>query len=169
MRALNGRNHNCLGRRSLFIPLGVVNTLAFEPGYKFNGQTSNGSEALIKIRTLHPKKAVVDTNLPGMNGQQITQQEIQDKLSTRIILLAANDDQKQIIHATCVGAGAYFAKDIDPCSPFHPPSHSELMVLASIVKEMSQKETTSTLGISHQFDKNQVSSLLRNFRVEERT
>ena len=29
-------------------------------------KASNGAEALIKIRTLHPKKEVVNTNLPGM-------------------------------------------------------------------------------------------------------
>jgi two-component system response regulator DegU len=93
---------------------GVVNTLSLEPGFKIVGQTENGAEALMMIRTLHPNIAVVDINLPGMNGQQITHQVVQDKLSTRIVLLTAYDDREQIIHAAWAGAAAYCAKDIDP-------------------------------------------------------
>jgi DNA-binding NarL/FixJ family response regulator len=93
---------------------GVVNTLSLEPGFKIVGQTENGAEALMMIRTLHPNIAVVDINLPGMNGQQITHQVVQDKLSTRIVLLTAYDDREQIIHAAWAGAAAYCAKDIHP-------------------------------------------------------
>ncbi len=93
---------------------GVINTLSLEPGFKIIGQASNGAEALATIRTLHPHVAVVDINLPGMNGQQVTHQVVQDKLSTRIVLLTAYDDHEQIIHAAWAGAAAYCAKDIDP-------------------------------------------------------
>lgn len=93
---------------------GVVNTLSLEPGFKVIGQTENGAEALSMIRTLRPQVAIVDINLPGMNGQQITHQVVQDKLPTRIVLLTAYDDHEQIIHAALAGAAAYCAKDIDP-------------------------------------------------------
>jgi two-component system, NarL family, response regulator DegU len=93
---------------------GVVNTLSLEPGFKVVGQTENGAEALAMIRTLNPRVAVVDINLPGLNGQQITHQVVQDKLPTRIVLLTAYDDHEQIIHAAWAGAAAYCAKDIDP-------------------------------------------------------
>jgi DNA-binding NarL/FixJ family response regulator len=93
---------------------GVVNTLSLEPGFKVVGQTENGSEALKMIRSLNPRVAVVDINLPGMNGQQITHEVVQDKLPTRIVLLTAYDDHEQIIHAAWAGAAAYCAKDIDP-------------------------------------------------------
>jgi DNA-binding NarL/FixJ family response regulator len=93
---------------------GVVNTLSLEPGFKVIGQTENGAEALSMIRTLCPQVAIVDINLPGMNGQQITHQVVQDKLPTRIVLLTAYDDHEQIIHGVRAGAAAYCAKDIDP-------------------------------------------------------
>ena len=93
---------------------GVINILSLEPGFKIVGQTSNGEEALAMIRALQPLIAIVDINLPGMNGQQVTHQVVQDKLSTRIVLLTAYDDQEQIIHAAWAGAAAYCAKDIDP-------------------------------------------------------
>ena len=93
---------------------GVVNMLSLEPGFKIVGQASNGTEALTMIRSLHPLVAIVDINLPGMNGQQVTHQVVQDKLPTRVVLLTAYDDTEQIIHAACAGAAAYCTKDIDP-------------------------------------------------------
>jgi DNA-binding NarL/FixJ family response regulator len=93
---------------------GVVDTLSLESGFKVIGQTENGAEALTMIRALHPQVAVVDINLPGMNGQQITHQFVQEKLPTRIVVLTAYDDHEQIIHAAWAGAAAYCAKDIDP-------------------------------------------------------
>lgn len=93
---------------------GVVDALSLEPSFKVVGQASNGSDGLELIRKLHPQVAVVDVNLPGMNGQQVTHMVVQEKLPTRIMLLTAYDDHEQIIHAAWAGAAAYCAKDVDP-------------------------------------------------------
>jgi len=93
---------------------GVVNTLSLEPGFTVVGQAENGLDALTMIRKLHPCVAVVDINLPGVNGQQVTHQVIQEKLPTRIVLLTAYNDQEQIMHAAWAGAAAYCSKDVDP-------------------------------------------------------
>jgi DNA-binding NarL/FixJ family response regulator len=66
------------------------------------------------IRDLEPDIAVLDVNLPEMNGQQITHQVNQEKLPTRILLLTGYDDVEQAIHAAHAGAFAYCAKDIQP-------------------------------------------------------
>ncbi len=93
---------------------GVVNALSLEKEFKVVGQASNGTVALAMICELHPDVAVVDINLPGLNGQQITHQVVQDKVATRIVLLTAYDDNEQVIHAAWAGAAAYCAKDVDP-------------------------------------------------------
>jgi DNA-binding NarL/FixJ family response regulator len=98
---------------------GVVNTLSLEAEFKVVGQSSNGTEALKMIRDLNPDVAIVDINLPGMNGQQITHEVVQAKLHTRIVLLTAYDDNEQIIHAAWAGAAAYCAKDVDPKNLIH--------------------------------------------------
>jgi DNA-binding NarL/FixJ family response regulator len=92
----------------------VVNTLSLEPDFLVVGQAENGHDALAIIRKLHPCVAVVDINLPGVNGQQVTHQVAQEKLPTRIVLLTAYNDQEQIIHAAWAGAAAYCSKDVDP-------------------------------------------------------
>ncbi|HVM73011.1 MAG TPA: response regulator transcription factor [Anaerolineales bacterium] len=93
---------------------GVVNTLSLEPGFLVVGQAENGHDAISIIRKLHPHIAIVDVNLPGVNGQQVTHQVVQEKLPTRVVLLTAYNDKEQIIHAAWAGAAAYCSKDVDP-------------------------------------------------------
>lgn len=93
---------------------GVADALALEQGFRVVGQAADGKHALELIRDLEPDIAVLDVNLPEMNGQQITHQVNQDKLHTRILLLTGYDDIEQAIHAAHAGAAAYCTKDIQP-------------------------------------------------------
>jgi DNA-binding NarL/FixJ family response regulator len=93
---------------------GVADALSLEQGFRVIGQAADGKHALQLIRDLEPDIAVLDVNLPEMNGQQITHQVNQEKLPTRILLLTGYDDIEQAIHAAHAGAAAYCAKDIQP-------------------------------------------------------
>lgn len=93
---------------------GVVGSLTLEPDFLVVGQGSDGAEGLQLIRKHKPMVAIVDVNLPQLNGQQITRMVIAEKLPTRIILLTAYDDAEQAIHAMRAGAAAYCTKDIQP-------------------------------------------------------
>jgi DNA-binding NarL/FixJ family response regulator len=93
---------------------GVIDTLSLEPGFSIVGEAMDGEEGLSLIRQLHPHVAVVDVNLPGLNGQQVTREVVSEKLPTRVILLTAYDDNEQKMHAMRVGASAYCVKDVKP-------------------------------------------------------
>lgn len=93
---------------------GVIDTLSLESDMFIVAQSAAGDEALGLIRTKKPAVAVVDVNLPGMNGQQITHQVSREKLPTRIILMTGYDDVEQAIHAALAGAYGYCSKDIEP-------------------------------------------------------
>lgn len=93
---------------------GVVDTLSLEPNLRVIGQSSHGEQGLELIRSLAPEIAIVDVNLPGINGQQITHELGAEKASTRVILLTAYDDTEQALHAAIAGASAYCSKDIQP-------------------------------------------------------
>jgi len=82
---------------------GVVDALSLETDMRIIAQSASGDEALEFIRTKKPNVAVLDVNLPGMNGQQITHQVSQDKMNTRIILMTGYDDIEQAIHAALAG------------------------------------------------------------------
>ena len=93
---------------------GVVDTFSYEPDFSVVGQAATGSTGLDMIRQLRPRVAIVDVNLPEMNGQQITRQVVTEKLPTRVVLLTAYDDIEQRIHAMSAGASAFCSKDVRP-------------------------------------------------------
>ncbi len=93
---------------------GVVDMLSRENDMKVVGEVSTGDGALEAIRAAKPAIVLLDVNLPGMNGQQITHQVTSEKLHTRIVLMSGYDDVEQSIHAALAGAAAYCAKDVEP-------------------------------------------------------
>lgn len=95
---------------------GVADALSLEPGFDVVGQASDGKQALELIRSLKPDIAILDVNLPEMNGQQITHIVTQEKLKTRVLLLTGYDDLEQALHAAIAGAAAYCVKEIQPNS-----------------------------------------------------
>jgi DNA-binding NarL/FixJ family response regulator len=58
---------------------GVIDTLSLEPGFIIVGEAMDGEEGLSLIRQLQPQVAVVDVNLPGLNGQQVTREVVSEK------------------------------------------------------------------------------------------
>jgi two-component system response regulator DegU len=93
---------------------GVIDSFSLEPDFEVVGQTDTGEKALQIIREIRPDIAVLDVNLPGINGQQVTRQIVMDKVPTRVVLLTAYDDTEQRIHAMRAGAYAYCSKDVQP-------------------------------------------------------
>lgn len=93
---------------------GVADTFSLEPDVRVVGQAAHGEVGLEMIRSLKPDVAIVDVNLPGMNGQQIAHELSLEKQPTRVILLTAYDDADQSLHAAIAGAAAYCTKDIQP-------------------------------------------------------
>jgi DNA-binding NarL/FixJ family response regulator len=93
---------------------GVIDSLSLEPQFIVIGQSSDGLDGLELIRAIRPNVAVIDVNLPSLNGQQMTRQILAEKLPTKVVLLTAYDDDEQRIHAMRVGASAYCTKDVMP-------------------------------------------------------
>ncbi|MCZ2126427.1 MAG: response regulator transcription factor [Anaerolineales bacterium] len=93
---------------------GVVDALSLETDMRIVAQSASGDEALELIRAKKPQVALLDVNLPQMNGQQITHQISQEKISTRVILMTGYDDVEQMIHAALAGAYGFCSKNIEP-------------------------------------------------------
>lgn len=93
---------------------GVVDALSLEKDFRIVAQAANGEEAINQIRLLKPMVAILDVNMPEMNGQQVTHQVTSDHLPTRVVLLTGYDDIEQAIHAVLAGAAGYCAKEIEP-------------------------------------------------------
>jgi DNA-binding NarL/FixJ family response regulator len=95
---------------------GVIEAVSLESDMEIVGQASDGDQAVEAIRSAKPAVVLLDVNLPGMNGQQITHQVTREKIRTRIVLMTGYDDLEQSLHAAMAGAAAYCAKDVEPRS-----------------------------------------------------
>ena len=93
---------------------GVIDAVSLEKDLNIVGEAENGNDALALIKMVKPHIAILDVNLPGMNGLQVTQKIRMEKWPTRVVLLTAYDDLKQVIHSMQAGAAAYRPKYVKP-------------------------------------------------------
>lgn len=92
---------------------GVRNVIDAEDDLNVLAEGITGDQAVQLIRDLRPRVALIDVNLPNMNGIQVTRQINTERIGTSIILLTAYDDVDQVLHAFRAGASAYCSKDVE--------------------------------------------------------
>jgi len=97
-----------------FFRQGIVDSLSLENDLDVIASASTGDEGLELIYRLNPHLALVDVNLPGINGQQIIRKLVEDRRTTRVILLTGYDDIEQKKYALRSGAAAFCTKNIQP-------------------------------------------------------
>ncbi len=93
---------------------GIVDVFALEDDLEVIGEAADGKTGLTLIQDIQPMVAIIDVNLPELNGQFLTKQLSLAKSKTRVILLTAYNDSSQAIHSISAGALAYCTKDIFP-------------------------------------------------------
>jgi len=91
---------------------GVRNILMGEEDLDVLGEATTGDQGLDLAREKRPRVALVDVNLPNLNGIQVTRQITTERLGTSVVLLTAYDDLEQVLHAFSAGASAYCSKDV---------------------------------------------------------
>jgi two-component system cell cycle response regulator DivK len=75
---------------------------------------SNGLDALQMVRDHHPQAAVLDINMPGMDGFEVLSAVRAEALPVRIILLTARQHQNDIVRGFSLGADDYIIKPFKP-------------------------------------------------------
>ena len=76
-------------------------------------EAGNGREALEAIRRERPEVAVVDYQMPDMDGIALVHAVIREQLATRVLLLSAFTDSAVVFRALEEGAAGYLSKDAD--------------------------------------------------------
>jgi DNA-binding NarL/FixJ family response regulator len=93
---------------------GIKDVFRNEPDFAIVGECSDGTEALKTIAAVNPDVVMMDVNMPGMNGMQVTRQIKAEKRKAVVVMLTAYDDSEQAVHALRAGAQAFCPKDIQP-------------------------------------------------------
>jgi two-component system, NarL family, nitrate/nitrite response regulator NarL len=74
-------------------------------------EVGDGRDALEVIRREQPDVALVDYEMPDIDGLGVVRAVIRDKLPTRVVLLSAHTDSGVVFRALEEGAAGYLAKD----------------------------------------------------------
>ena len=89
---------------------GTAELLEREPGLTVLGQAASAEQALELIGSLCPDVALVDVELPGMNGIALAREIAARSGQTRVLVLSAYDDYAYVIGALEAGVAGYLLK-----------------------------------------------------------
>jgi DNA-binding response OmpR family regulator len=76
--------------------------------------TSDGANALEAIRRTRPQAAVLDVNMPGMDGYEVLAAVRREELPVRVLLLTARQQESDVIRGFALGADDYVVKPFSP-------------------------------------------------------
>jgi CheY-like chemotaxis protein len=75
---------------------------------------ADGPQALEMIRRIRPHAAVLDVNMPGMDGYAVLAAIRQEGIPLRVLLLTARQQESDIIRGFNLGADDYVVKPFSP-------------------------------------------------------
>ncbi len=97
---------------------GVRWALAGEEDLIIVGEASSGEAALEWLNqaglSQEPNVLLVDLNLPGMSGLEVTRQVRRQYPSLGVVMLSMHESDEQAFNALRAGAAAYRSKDVKP-------------------------------------------------------
>ena len=102
------------------------------------GDAANGAEAVSLVKELNPHVAILDINMPELNGIQVTEMLRRDFEDLKIIIISMHSDELFPQRLLQAGANAYLTKD----SGIQEISHAINEVMASrnyICNEVAHK------------------------------
>lgn len=90
---------------------GLVRALSGSGLVEVVGEAQDGLSALQLIRDQQPQVALLDHQMPGMDGAQVAAAVLRDELPTRVLLVSANNDAAIVYQALQQGAAGYLPKE----------------------------------------------------------
>ncbi len=88
---------------------GIRALLNSEPNMELVGEAQNGDEALRLTTELRPDILLLDINMPGPNGIEVTRR-VKSLLTTRVLILTMHEDAGLLRAAMQAGASGYIIK-----------------------------------------------------------
>ena len=100
------------------------------------GVAANGNEALARFPAARPNVLVLDLQIPGPNGVEVTAEVVRQDPSVRVLILSASGEQADVLEAVKAGATGYLVKSA---------SREELL---DAVRRVARGDTVFTPGLA---------------------
>jgi DNA-binding NarL/FixJ family response regulator len=89
---------------------GLRALLEAQPGWKVIAEATDGREAVEKAKDMRPDVAIVDIEMPCLNGLEATRQIVKKAPRTRVLVLTMHDTNPLIQQVVKAGARGYVLK-----------------------------------------------------------
>ena len=93
---------------------GLVGLLKDMLEFEVVGEAGDGQEALELIQEVHPDVALIDVNMPRMDGLQTVRAIRGFKLPVRVLMLTISQSGDDLLGAIQAGADGYLLKNTEP-------------------------------------------------------
>ena len=90
---------------------GLCEVLSEDPTIKLVAEVSDGAAALQKIRELKPQAAVLDLDMPHMNGLQVAKKTMDLKLPVAVVMLTMHKEEMLFNEAMNAGVLGFILKE----------------------------------------------------------
>jgi DNA-binding NarL/FixJ family response regulator len=84
-----------------------------QPGWEVAAEVSDGREAVERTKQINPDVAIIDIDIPSLNGLDATRQIAKAALQTKVLLLASHETDQLLPQVLNAGARGYLIKS-DP-------------------------------------------------------
>jgi two-component system NarL family response regulator len=74
-------------------------------------QAGNGADALSLVEEMAPDVVVMDLNMPGMSGVEVTRKLVERTPASRVLVVSVSAQEEDVTEAILAGASGYVLKD----------------------------------------------------------
>ena len=85
--------------------------LLLECGVDVIAQAGNGADALSLVEEMAPDVVVMDLNMPGMSGVEVTRKLVARTPASRVLVVSVSAQEEDVTEAILAGASGYVLKD----------------------------------------------------------
>ncbi len=89
---------------------GLRSVLERRPGISVVGEAANGRDAVTEILKLSPDVALIDLDMPQLNGVGVVKELRRSSAACRCVVLSMHDEDHHIFDAVAAGASGYLVK-----------------------------------------------------------
>jgi len=107
-----------------------------EAGFDVVGVAATGDEAVARFPACRPQVVVLDLQLPGRSGVEVTREVLRHDPSARVLVLSASGEQADVLAAVKAGATGYLVKSA---------SRTELL---DAVRRVARGDAVFTAGLA---------------------
>ncbi len=90
---------------------GVISILNGDDSFELAAEAADGTEALEKIRALKPDIALLDLDMPGLNGLEVARAVFADNLPVKTAILTMHKEKEYFSGAMELNVKAFLLKD----------------------------------------------------------